>query len=230
MYVYFLECSHVLPKLRYSDVASKFTDEFFKHLVTKCELTERLLHYVVLKLPDSKISKKTYDASCVTLRRILQVTTEGAVVKQLLRWGVRVAEDDVMAATQCLSDSQIDVYEMVLSNSGHRDDILHSCVNLACNEALKMRKRNFVIALVKKGSTPPPDQLLEMGDVCEDPHVRSYLKYVATTAMMNPQLFNDDDPEMDVDSKVRKSMFGETELWLYWSLQNLCNRSFQSTM
>lgn len=123
---------------------------------------------MVLKLPDSQISTHPYDASFMDLWVILQKTTEGAVIKCLLNWGVQVREEDIICATRRLSDSQIDTYELILSHSTHQRNPLHSCVNLACNEALKMRKKNFVIALDKWGSTPPSNQLYKMGDVLDD--------------------------------------------------------------
>lgn len=178
---------------------SGFSNELFKHITTptKCSLTEKLLKFVVLKLPDSQISTHPYNASFMDLRVVLQKTTDGAVIKCLLKWGVRVKEEDVIYATRCLSDSQVDTYELILSRSTHRDDPLHSCVNIACNEALKMRKRNFVVALVKRGSTPPPNQLFEMGDVLDDPYVQSYLETVMHASMYNHQYEPDFEPSSD---------------------------------
>ena len=96
-----------MPKLYTSDVLSGFSNKFFTHLVTSYPLTANLLHYVVMMLPDSTIKKAPYDASCLSLKFVLSKTTEGAVIKQLLRWGVNVNDEDVMAATETLADTQV---------------------------------------------------------------------------------------------------------------------------
>jgi hypothetical protein len=51
-------------------------------------------------------------------------------------------------------------------------------VNLACNEALLARKTNFVVALMKRGATPPPPQLQQVEGLMKKPCVIKYLKSV----------------------------------------------------
>ena len=97
-----------MPKLYTSDVLSGFSSKFFTHLVTsKYPLTGKLLHYVVMMLPDSTVKEAPYDASCLSLKFVLSLTKEGAVIKQLLRWGMNVNDEDVMAATETLVDTQV---------------------------------------------------------------------------------------------------------------------------
>ena len=86
---------------------SGFSSKFFSHLVTKYQLTAKLLHYVVMELPDSTIKETPYDASCLSLKSVLSTTREGAVINQLLKWGLSVKEEDVMAATVTLLDTQV---------------------------------------------------------------------------------------------------------------------------
>lgn len=63
---------------------------------------------MVIKLPDVQ-DRQPYDASCVYLKIVLHKTTESPVVKRLLKWGVLVMEEDVMAATKYLMDTQVRV-------------------------------------------------------------------------------------------------------------------------
>ena len=105
-------CTHLLPLICQAEITSGFNTEFFRHLVTKHRLTAKLLRCVVMKLPDLQDAPPDwvpYNASCIDLKTILIATTDGVILKRLLKWGVRVNEEDIMAATQSLPDSQVRV-------------------------------------------------------------------------------------------------------------------------
>ena len=175
IHVFLLGCTHLLPKLCLSDVRSGFTNELFKHVVTKVPLTGELLRYVVMELPDSHMSQQPYNTTFWELRLALQSTADARVIKSLLKWGVRVKEEDVMAATKIIADSQVDLYESILACSTHREDISPTVIDLACSEALKNQKRNFVVVLIKWGASPPPECLYKIKEVLDDPVVQQYL-------------------------------------------------------
>jgi hypothetical protein len=74
-------------------------------------------------------------------------------------------------------------------------------VNLACNEALLARKKNFVVALIKRGATPPPPQLQQVEGLMNEPCVMKYLKSVispkeAVTPWGAPEEYYDDEVSM----------------------------------
>ena len=95
---------------------------------------------------------------------------------------------------------------MVLSYSTHREDPLHSCLNLACSQAIRSSKKRFVISLIKRGSTPPPNQLLQVPGVFDDPCVQNYLETVSAAVLENelsPQ--EDDEENVKYDSSNRVS-------------------------
>ena len=137
------DCLDLIPKISYRGMLSGFSSDFFKHLVTNHTLTEKLLHFVVISLPDSRSVVEPYNASCVDLGTILQITTKGCIIKRLLRCGMKIKEGDIVAAVKQLQDSQVDVLEAILTLS-------NGSINLACNEALRQRKKNFVTFLLKK--------------------------------------------------------------------------------
>lgn len=100
-------CTHLIPNIRDSHAQSGFSQKFFTHLVTKYTLTDTLLYYVVMELPKNVMTVQPYDASCLSLKIVLVKTTEGPVIKQLLRWGIKVMEEDIMYAAEVLTDLQV---------------------------------------------------------------------------------------------------------------------------
>ena len=106
-YPYVIECTHLIPRIRNSDARSGFSQEFFTHLVTKYTLTSKLLHYIVMKLPDNMMTIAPYDAACISLKVVLAKTTESCVIKQLLRWGIKVMKEDIWYAAEVLVDLQV---------------------------------------------------------------------------------------------------------------------------
>ena len=176
-------CTQLIPKFRISDVRSGFTNEFMKHLYDRNYMTERLFLFVILKLPDNQLRVPTYNARYLDLKFVLSKTTDSQVVKRLLDWGIYVGESDLLAATRTLRDTQIDVYEQILARGSHHIGAYHSCINEACNEAIQIRKGNFVVALIKQGSTPPPDLLLSIEGLLDHPDVQDYLDGVRSAIM-----------------------------------------------
>ena len=126
---------------------------------------------MVISLPNFKSTAEPYNASCINLGTILQKTTKGCIIKRLLRWHIEVKEGDIVAAVKHLQDSQVDVLQSILTHSKRFDYF----VNVACNEALRQKKKNFVVLLIKKGATPPQEQLCKMGELLGDPVVLRYL-------------------------------------------------------
>ena len=49
-------------------------------------------------------------------------------------------------------------------------------MNMACHKALKAKKRNFILSLMKRGASPPPDELWQIHGLVEEPLVQRYLK------------------------------------------------------
>ncbi len=94
---------------------------------------------------------------------------------------------------------------MVLSYSSHRVDPLHTCLNLACSQAMQLGKKRFVVALIKRGSTPPPNQLLQVPGVFDDAYVQSYLESVSA-AMLDKEFQSREDEEEMFDSTNRVNM------------------------
>lgn len=180
----------LIPKLRHSDVESNFSNEFFRHVITKLPLTEKLLHFIVMKLPDSQMSVSAYDASFLNLRTILCRSKEGAVIKRLLKCRMKVKEEDIIAATEGLADSQVNIYEMILSHSTLEEDSQQKMLKRACLKALKARKKSFVVSLIKQGATPSPE-LLKSEGMGGDPYVQTYLESVSP-AMLHKTI----SPEM----------------------------------
>lgn len=158
-----------------------------------------------MELPDPHMSQQPYCATFWDLKTVLQNTTDASVIKRLLKWGVRVKEEDVMAATKILADAQVDLYESVLASSTHREDIMPTVIDLACFEALRTRKRNFVVALIKRGASPSPEYLYE--GVLDDPVVQEYL-----AEMHRSQLKRDLDLELDEDDQIAEGVSGT--FWL----------------
>lgn len=170
-------CSGLISCLGVSDVTSGFSKEFFKHLMTsKYTLNDKLLHFVVMNLPDPKVVDHVYDASFLDMKTVVQKITEGPVLKRLLRWHICVRDEDVLAAVKCLVDNQVDIFECILNHSTHTDDAFHSSVNIPCREALALRKKRLVITLIKHGATPPPEMLYEVEGLCDDLSVQRYIK------------------------------------------------------
>lgn len=58
---------------------------------------------------------------------------------------------------------------------------------MACREALASKKKNFVVTLMKHGSTPPPDELHQVEGLMEDPCVLLYL-HTLQSSMMAPMM------------------------------------------
>ena len=196
-------CTHLVPKLRLGDIRSGFSKELFRHVTSKYPLSDKVLSFLVLKLPDTQSPSHRdppYDASHLRLRAVLRETTQSAILKPLLKWGVSVMGDDIIEATHALQDSQLDLFETVLSNSNHQEDFFF-CLNRACNDAIQRGKTNFVVALIRRGSTPPPDQLVGLEGIFENPYVQSYLDSMRS-AMMNRHFEGMMDPTDMKQSKV----------------------------
>ena len=145
-------------------------------MTSKYTLNDKILHFVIMKLPDPKVVDHIYDASFLDMKTVVQKTTEGPVLKRLLRWHISVREEDVLAAVKCLVDTQVDIFECILNHSTHTDDAFHSSVNIPCREALGLRKKRFVITLIKHGATPPPEMLYNIEGLCDDSSVQRYIK------------------------------------------------------
>lgn len=77
----------------------------------------------------------------------------------------------------------MDVFEFVLFHSTHHENPLLTCVNLACREALLSKKKNFVVTLMKHGSTPPPEQLWHVEGLIDEPCVQLYLHTLQSSMM-----------------------------------------------
>ena len=115
-----------------------------------------------MELPDPHMTEQPYHTAFWDLKTALQSTVDAPVIKRLLKWGVRVKEDDVMAATKIVADYQVDLYESILACSTHREDIAPTIIDLACLEALGTGKNNFVVALIKRGASPHPEYLYDL--------------------------------------------------------------------
>ena len=104
---FILGCTSLIPKIGESHAHSGFSQEFFTHLVTKYTLNAKLLSYVVMELPDNTMTSAPYNAACLSLKPVLAKTTEGPVIEQLLRWGIKVKMEDVMYAVEALNNLQV---------------------------------------------------------------------------------------------------------------------------
>lgn len=195
-------CSHLLPKIRRKDVVSGFSNEFFQHILTKYTLTEKLLPCVVVTLLDSQHITEPYNASCIDLGTILQKTTDGDITKCLMKWHIEMKEGDVIEAVKYLNDSQVDVLEALLT-------CLKSDINVACNEALKQQKKNFVIALMKRGATPAMEQLCKVDGLLEDPVFQTYLINLKSS-VPSTELVRDAPAAAEKKEEAKEEFFSET--------------------
>lgn len=128
----------------------------------------------------------TYNTSFVDLKVVVVITYDVTVIKRLLNCGMIVREDDIITITRTLPDAQIALYELILNYSACAEDKHHTCINFACQEALKAKKPKFAITLIKRGSTPPPEKIKEIPELARDPFVKSYMTTVGA-ALANRQ-------------------------------------------
>lgn len=117
---------------------------------------------------------------------------------------------------------------MILSYSTHHEDPLHSCLNMVCSQAIRYNKRRFVVALIKRGSTPPPNQLLQVSGVFDDPCVQNYLETVSAAMLDKEYETQEGDEEIEHDSFHEVCQCMAMKMYRRW--QNVCMRGGKNTV
>ena len=140
---------------------------------------------MVLNLPNGQLSIPAYDASFVELKVVIQKTTDKAVIGCLLYCGISVKDDDIISATLNIPDSKVDLYDLILSHFTRRDEKYYGCINYACFQALKDKKKKMVLSLMKQGAAPSCEELMEVG-LLDDPYVQKYLASMLPNEDMSP--------------------------------------------
>lgn len=143
-------------------------------------LTENLLEFVFLKLPDNLVNIP-YNSTFISLRTIIRLTTLPQVVTRVVYCGVSIEEDDIMAAAIAIPDSKVALLELILTHCDVPDeDAYQSCINTACNNALATNKKASVLTFMRHGATPSPDRLGQIPGLYDEPLVKKYFEILYT--------------------------------------------------
>ena len=76
----------------------------------------------------------------------------------------------------------MDVFEMVVTYSQPHDPY-RGYLNQLCSHAISCNKTKFVISLIRRGATPPPNQLPQVPGVLDDDTVQKYLEGVSAAVL-----------------------------------------------
>lgn len=172
----------------------------------KVPLSEKLLEFVILQLPDNQVNSP-YDATVISLRFVIKVTTLPQIITCLVCWGVSIEEQDVVEAGIHMPDPRATLLDIILNHTQIIcEDSYQSCINVACCEAIKLKKRNCVLAFMRHGSTPPLEQLRGIPGIFNEPLVH---KYVQVMESVQSSIGKEEDTihEDDEDEKMKVCPF-----------------------
>lgn len=138
-------------------------------------MSEALLKYVVLRLPQRSVNKP-FDATSVDLVRILSRSTDHKLIKQLLKLGMQLKQNQMEATVLLIPDEDADTFELLLQFANKNKFTL----NVACVKAMDTLKINFITLLIKYGATPPADELFSVMGLSDNPTIQQYFVSQAT--------------------------------------------------
>lgn len=197
------ECTRLIPKLRRPQISSGFSDRVLQHIMEKVALTEPLLEFMCLKLPDPN-EPKPYNADFIFLRTILPVTASLPVITCLVSWGAIILEEDIIAAGIYIKNDRAMVLNYILNNCMIRsNEIFQTVINTACSEALKAKRPLCVVMLMNHGAAPHPDELLRLPGILDYPVVRHYFQILNSVKATTVQVESMTEPGDDVGTKMK---------------------------
>lgn len=160
-------------------------------------LTENLVEFVILKLPDHQVNSP-YDASFISLKSIIKVTTLPQIITCLVCWKVSIEEEDIIAAGIHIPEARATLLDLILSHCQiESEDAYQTSINIACNEALRSKKKQCLLTFMKHGAMPPPEQLCRIPRILDEPLVQRYFKVLSTVQNIPGKV--DDIVESDGD-------------------------------
>ena len=161
----------LIPNLQDGDVKSGLSTDFLRKVVDGDDLTEALLKFVIIKLPSVNLTKP-YDASKINLARVILKTSDYKLIKRLLDLNMKVKQSHIITAVVFIPPENTNTFELLLEKAVKIDQLTLAS---ACQKAIVAMKFEFVALLIKKGATPPANELVGMEVYYDNPIIQGYL-------------------------------------------------------
>ena len=162
VYVYKIEtdCTKSLPSLTEEEIASGLATRILMELVQRGDSEQKHFNTLLSKLVPDK-SKSGVDASSLSVTNLLKEKsiTSIKLIQRLLKFGMKVTETDVASAVQILHQQHTGVFQELLKEC---IKTRRSTFSSACQEAIKARKLNFIVCLIKCGGMPDVEDLKDV--------------------------------------------------------------------
>ena len=196
--IIFSELTGLIPHISQDDVTSGLSTKLLRQVVDKQDVNESLLKYVVFKLPLVTV-KQPYDASGVDLVRILSKSTDCKLIERLLDLGMKLKPSQMEATVLFIPRGDLATFELLLKYA-KRNNFTQTSLNAACMKAMESLKVDFIAQLIECGAAPPPDELVRVVGLSDNPIIQQYLALQTThEPVENPykDLFEDRDHDED---------------------------------
>ena len=199
-------CCEVIPKLSTSSMSKDFSNQILLNIEEKHQITEPILEFVLLDLPDDK-DACIYDASGFSFCNLIYVTTRLEIFKRLfLQCGMPINDSDIVEAIFVIDtadNNDVSLLEFLIQNC-EKTESFQKYLDEACVEAMSEEETDLVMLLIKHGSRPFPRDFMDYAGLNIR---RTIMDRLFSYDMINPFRFGIWNMMASFAAKVRLYLF-----------------------